>query len=213
MAGKIEKLGLVKRIEGLIAGGTTSSEAIAAALKTEGYAVSQPTVARWLKRTREERREETQKIIADHVQETVPADLDALEQMEAQCLAWAKEENDAFAYRLAGRNIAQNLSTWLGRILSINPASYTEPEELDRARHDAVKEIMADCLGWIIDEFAIQKARLAAMRQGSAIIEMKLRFSGLIDSKDGNVFIVGADDRVERDPSSGRFVVIKGGAE
>jgi predicted transcriptional regulator len=212
MAGKIEKLGLVKRIEELIMAGTNSSEGIAAALKAEGYAISQPTISRYLKRTREERREETQKIISDHVQATVPADLTALETMEAQCLAWAQEENDSFAHRLAGRNIAQNLTAWLDRILTINPASHTDPEELDKARRQAVKEIMGDCLLWIADEFSIQKARLSAMRQAAGIIDLKLRYAGLIDvTKEGNVFILGSEDRLEKDPQTGRFLVIKGG--
>jgi len=213
-AGKIEKLGLVKRIEELIAGGTTSSEAISSALKAEGHAVSQPTVARYLKRTREERREETQKIISDHIQETVPADLDALEEMEAQCLAWAKEENTEFAHRLAGRHIAENLPAWLARILSINPLSHVDPKELDKARRAAVGEIMSDCLSWIADEFAIQKARLSAMRQAQGIIDLKLRYAGIIDTtKEGNIFILGNEDRLAKDPQSGRFVVIKGGAD
>ena len=213
-AGKIEKLGLVTRIEELIAGGTTSSEAISEALKAEGHAISQPTVARYLKRTREERREATQKIISDHVQETVPADLDALEQMEKHCLAWAKEENTEFAHRLAGRHIAEHLTSWLDRILSINPASYIDPEERDKARRDAVREIMSDCLSWIGDEFAIQRARLLAMRQAQGIIDLKLRYAGIIDStKEGNIFILGNEDRLEKDAKSGRFLVIKGGAD
>jgi DNA-binding transcriptional ArsR family regulator len=212
--GKIEKLGLVKRIEELISAGTCSSEAISNALKVEGFNVSQPTVSRYLKRTRDERQEETQKIISDHVQTHVPADLTALEAMEAQCLTWAHEDNDAFAHRLAGRHIAARLSDWVGIILAANPAAHTNPESLDNARHLAVKEIMAQCIGFVSDDFAIQRARLMAMQRATGIIEMKLRYAGIIDSaKEGNVFILGSDDRLEKDDASGRFLVIKGGRD
>jgi len=213
-AGKIEKLGLVKRIEDLIAQGTGSSEAISTALKNEGFNVSQPTISRYLKRTREERREETQKILSDHVQAHVPGDLTALEEMEAQCLTWAHEDNDAFAHRLAGRNIAARLDEWVGIILSANPVEHNDPESLDNARHLAVKAIMTQCIGFVSDDFAIQRARLLAMQRATGIIEMKLRYAGIIDSsKEGNVFILGSDDRLQKDDASGRFLVIKGGGD
>jgi DNA-binding transcriptional ArsR family regulator len=212
--GKIEKLGLVKRIEDLIAQGTCSSEAISTALKTEGFNVSQPTISRYLKRTREERREETQKILSDHVQAHVPGDLTALETMEAQCLEWAHEDNDVFAHRLAGRNIADRLDEWVGLILSANVAAHTDQESLENARHLAVKEIMTQCIGFVSDDFAIQRARLLAMQRATGIIEMKLRYAGIIDSaKEGNVYILGSEDRLEKDDTSGRFIVIKGGRD
>ena len=210
-ASKIEKLGLVKRIEELVSQGISSSEAISAALKAEGFNVSQPTVSRYLKKTRNSRRETTQDIVDNHIQEHVPADLTALEDMEAQCLTWAHEDNDAFAHRLAGRRIADHLGKWLDIILSINPVSYPDPVELDKARRLAVREIMTQSIGWISDDFAVQKARLSAMRQASGIIEMKLRFAGVIGgAQEGNVFIVGSDDRdlLEKDATSGRFRLV-----
>jgi predicted transcriptional regulator len=209
--GKIEKLGLVKRIEELVSQGTASSEAISVALKAEGFNVSQPTVSRYLKKTRDSRREATQDILNNHIQEHVPADLTALEAMEAQCLTWAHENNDAFAHRLAGRHIAESLNLWLGIILNINPASYADPAELNKARLLAVREIMTQCIGWISDDFAVQKARLAAMRQASGIIEMKLRFAGVIGGEQsGNVFILGNDDRdrLEKDAESGKLRLV-----
>ncbi|MCX5818436.1 MAG: hypothetical protein NT047_00760 [Deltaproteobacteria bacterium] len=209
--GKIEKLGLVKRIEELVSQGTASSEAISAALKAEGFNVSQPTVSRYLKKTRDSRREATQDILNNHIQEHVPADLTALEAMEAQCLDWAHENNDAFAHRLAGRHIADSLKLWLDIILSINPASYADSNELNKARLLAVREIMTQSIGWISDDFAVQKARLAAMRQASGIIEMKLRFAGVIGGEQsGNVFIIGSDDRdvLEKDTASGKLRLV-----
>lgn len=210
-AGKIEKLGLVKRVEDLIAAGTCSSDAISVALKSAGFNVSQPTISRYLKKTREERREETQKILSDHVQAHVPGDLDALETMEAQCLQWAQEDNAAFAHRLAGRNIAARMDEWVDLILSANPQANTEEGALEDARTLAVKGIMKQAIGFVADEFAIQRARLLAMQRAADIVEMKLRYAGLMGEKDGNVFILGSEDRLEKDENSGHFLVIKGG--
>ena len=210
---KIESLGLAKRIEELISSGVHSSPAISTALKKEGFNVSQPTVSRWLKHVRETRTDATQKIIADHVEKTVPADLAALEKMEAQCLAWAHEGNDAFACRLARQNITEHLKLWLERIQSINPALYVEPQELLKARSNAIQDIMADCLEWIADDIAMQKKRIGAMRQATTIIDLKLRYSGVMGSGDsGNIFLVGNDEDLQKDVSDGRLrLVLKDG--
>lgn len=209
---KIEKLGLTKRIEDLISSGTCTSEAISAALKSEGFNVSQPTISRYLKKTRDERKEETQKILADHVQAHVPGDLTALETMEAQCLKWAEEENAAFAHRLAARNIAAKLDEWVALILAANPNRFrTETESLEDDRSLAVKGIMAQAILFVNDEFAVQRARLNAMQRAAGIIEMKLRYAGLMGEKEGNVFILGSEDRLQQDENTGRFLVIKGG--
>ena len=209
---KIESLGLAKRIEELISSGVHSSPAISAALKKEGFKVSQPTVSRWLKHVRETRTDATQKIIADHVEKTVPADLAALEKMEAQCLAWAHEENDAFACRLAHQNITEALQAWLARIQSINPALYADQAELLKARSNAVRDIISECLEWIADDIAMQKKRIGAMRQATTIIDLKLRYSGVIGAgESGHIYLVGKDDNLEEDPKSGRLLVFKGG--
>lgn len=208
---KIESLGLAKRIEELISSGIHSSPAISAALKKEGFNVSQPTVSRWLKHVRETRVEATQQIIQDHIQKTVPADLEALEKMEAACLTWAHEENDAFACRLARQNITEALQAWFGRIQSINPALYADPAELLKARNNAVRDIMAECLEWIADDIAMQKKRIGAMRQATTIIDLKLRYSGVIGSGDsGNIYLLGKDD-VQEGSEGGLRLIIRDG--
>jgi hypothetical protein len=208
---KIESLGLAKRIEELISSGVRSSPAISTALKTEGFNVSQPTVSRWLKHVRETRSDATQKIIADHVEKTVPADLAALEKMEAQCLTWAHEEDDAFACRLAEQKIDEHLQVWLEKIQGVDRALYADAKEHLAARRLAVREFMTLCLLWIADDIAMQKKRIGAMRQATTIIDLKLRYSGVIGAGDtGHIYLVGQDE-VEKDPQNGRLLVFKGG--
>lgn len=204
-ASKIETQQLAGRIEELIASGTATSQGIAAALKTEGYAISQPTISRYLKKVRETRTDETRKIVEDHIQKTVPADLDALESIEGQCLEWSQEDNEAFAHRLALKYIKEHLAVWREALMAAVD---------EESSATAVKEIMAQVANWMADDISLQKKRLAAMRMASIIIDMKLRYAGLIDaSKDGNVFILGKDDELEKDSETGRFVVHVGGKD
>jgi hypothetical protein len=85
---KIEKFNLSDRILGLSGLGKTSAE-IAEIVTSEAdgkYRISQPTVARWLKSVRQERSEQTKQLVHDHIKEHVPADLQALEDLEAEYL-------------------------------------------------------------------------------------------------------------------------------
>lgn len=212
-ASKIDTLHLAPRIEALITSGTNTSQTISDALKAEGHNISQPTISRYLKKVRETRTEETQKIVQDHVQKNVPADLDALESIEGQCLEWAQEDNDTFAHRLAARHIAAHMSDWVDIIRQYDGEASKDPLQAEDAARDAAKGMMALCLTWMADDISLQKKRIAAMRMASIIIDMKLRYAGLIDaSKDGNVFILGKDDELDKDPETGRFVVHIGGA-
>ncbi len=207
---KIEKLGLVKRIEELISAGVTTSQAISEALKKEGKNISQPSVSRYLKTLRDTRLDETKKILQDHVQKTVPADLTAIETMEAQCLRWAEEDNQAFAHRIAAKNIDENLNKWSALIRDIEQHPITDAAAKERQK--TLREIMEQCLLFIADDLALQRSRIAAMKMARDFIDTKLKYAGLIDSEqEGNVFIVGKEDRLEQDQETGRFIVHKGG--
>jgi len=193
---KIAQLGCAGRIEKILADGFVSAKEIARRLTEEGFAVSPATVTRHLRAQREERRDTTQKIVRDHVEKTVPADLDALEEMEEKCLDWTREPTDAFAHRLAGKYIADHLEGWLATINNIDPALYANEDDpetaLKLARGEAVREIMADCLGWIADDLSLQKARLAAMRMAAQIIDLKLKHA--IGDSGGSNIIIGAPE-------------------
>ena len=208
---KIEKWGLQKRIEDLIAAGTRTSAAISDALKKEGFDVSQPTIARHLKFVRETRREETQKIVQDHIQKTVPKDLNALETMEGQCLTNAQEDISAFAHRLAARKIAEQIDSWIDRLSALNAVTYPDPKELRKAKWDAAEAMMDQCIRWVVDDYAFQKNSRGAMRQATQIIGLKLQYSGIIGAdQEGNIFLVKKGE-LKEDPTTGRLIVLRGG--
>jgi len=200
-ANKVIQMGIAGRIEQMIASGITTSKDIAAKLTAEGLVISQPTVSRWLREQKENRRETTQKIVREHVEKSVPADLDALENMELQCLAWAREDNDEFASRLAGRRVADHLPLWVETIISAKASAYATPEDADEALNKAVKQIMSQCLGWIADDITLQKSRLSAMRMAAMIIDLKLKHA--IGGEGGsNIWIGGSEPGTPAEPQS-----------
>jgi predicted transcriptional regulator len=206
---KIKSLGLTHRIEELISSGINTSAAISEALKKEGYNVSQPTVSRYLKETRDARKEETKDIVQEHVQKTIPTDLKALEDMEAKCLNWAEENPAAFTNRLADQHIDASLDSWIEKIYS---AQTSDPD----ARRAIVKGIMSQCLSWIADDLSLQKSRIFAMRMATNIIDLKLRYSGILDgANEGGIYFVNPEsgDRLVENKETGRLMVIKGGQE
>lgn len=204
---KIVRKKLEKTVEDLIAAGISTSSAIADALKAQGHSVSQPTVSRYLRTLEEQRRDETIKLVSDHVQKNVPADLTALETMEAQCLDWAGEKQDAFAHRLAAKHIQEAAQEWSDAILQLTDAD-------PKARAEALEVIAGQCLLWIADDLKLQSARIAAMKQAAAIIQLKLHFA-LGDKSEGNIYFLDAErgDRIERDDQTGRVMVFPGGKD
>ncbi len=85
---KIEKYGLQERVLALTGEGKTTA-VIADIITSElnqRDAISQPTVARWLKSVRQERSEQTRDIVQKHLEISLPADLDALEEIEKAVL-------------------------------------------------------------------------------------------------------------------------------
>jgi predicted transcriptional regulator len=191
-ANKVIQLGIAGKIEQIIASGIATAKDIAAKLTADGFMISQPTVSRWLREQKENRREATQKIVREHVEKTVPADLDAVEVMEMQCLTWAREDNDEFASRLAGKRVADHLPVWVDIIMAARVSQYETPEDADNALNKAVKQIMSQCLGWIADDITLQKSRLSAMRMAAMIIDLKLKHA--IGGEGGsNIWIGGAE--------------------
>jgi len=87
--GKIEKYRLEERVLALAAEGRNTYQ-IAARITEEldgKDTISQPTVARWLKRTRRERSEQTRALVHEHIKAAVPKDLEALEEIEGFLMA------------------------------------------------------------------------------------------------------------------------------
>ena len=207
MANKIITLGLQKTIEDLISSAVTTSTAISAALKEKGYNVSQPTVSRYLQEVKEARKEATKDILDAHLREKLPADLDALETMEAKCLAWAGENNTEFAHRLAEKHIEESASDWITMIMQLSDADIIK-------KRLAVRQIIIKCMSWTADDIKLQTARIAAMRQAASIIEMKLRYT-LGNSEDGKIIFMDSErgDKLNKDEETGRYMVIPGGKD
>jgi len=86
---KIEKHKLTERTLALAGEGRTTNEIAQVLTKELGGrdTVSQPTVARFLKGVRQERSEQTKQVVHDHIKATVPADLQALDEIEGFLLS------------------------------------------------------------------------------------------------------------------------------
>lgn len=190
---KIDHMGLAEKIDGLARSGITKTKDIAAKLRESGFPVSQPTVSRWLKQRREQQKSDTQKIVQDHVEKVVPADLNALEDMEVQCLDLAKLQKLDLAHRLAAKNINERLDAWIDIIRELDTKDRGS-SEYAKHRYNAIKNIMAEALLMVGNEFQLEKMRSSARRTAIMIIDLKLRHA-LGTEGESNVFIGGEDER------------------
>jgi len=199
MATKIDKHKLGPRIIALMTTESLNETQVAERLTAEGFAITQPTVSRWLKENRESSGERAHKIFLDHVEQELPKDLTALENLETLCLSWSQEEVAEKVERiLTWRRVLDNLDSMAQTIL----AAGADPKE----RIVAAKSIVKRCLHWIFEDDNNQKQRLLSIKQAVSIIETKLRFAGVIDSdKDGNIIIRGRDGNPQQPggPDSG----------
>lgn len=99
---KIEKYNLGSECLKLIAvpGATTHSVAAQLTERLEGRdTISQSTVSRWLQAERRERREETRKVVDEHIKEHVPKDLSALEEIETWLLGIFRNQAELLKLR------------------------------------------------------------------------------------------------------------------
>lgn len=167
--------------------GKTSGQ-IAEILTSEGFKLSQPTVSRYIKKKRKDIEPTVAEMVQDHVSKTVPKDLEAVETMEACALDWGAEEPETQAERLsAWEKILEGIEDWLDRI---HDAKVNGPDALEKV----IKAFAQRCLIWVIEDLDNKKGRMAAMKLASALIELKLKYSGLIDGEGkGSIFIMTSD--------------------
>jgi predicted transcriptional regulator len=191
-SGKIEKHNLGPRVLHLLLKEGKTSSQIAEILTKDGFKVSQPTVSRFIKANREKARDEVQDLIHDHVQREIPKDMTALEDMEQLCLAWAKEEPDTTAERIAlwGKVQAQ-IPAWREKILSYAQGS-------DEEKAVIIKEFIQLVSRWLFEDLNMQKQRINAMRMATGIIDTKLKYSGVLQTGEGSNIIISGDED-ERD--------------
>lgn len=151
---KIEKYQLQDRTLELSARPGLTHTQIAEILTTElaGRAsVSQATVSRWLKAVRQERGEQTRQVVQDHIQATVPADLQALEEVEGWLLGIFRDQTE---------------------LLKIRDTSMLGDRDLER--------LAAAVQASEGDGFDLSDRANAAMK-AVKIIELKLRFAGILE--------------------------------
>lgn len=181
---KIDRWGLGVRIMRMVLREGKASGVIAAILTKEGFKLSQPTVSRYIKEHRKNIEPEVSEMVRNHVRDTVPADMDAVEAMEARALDWGDEEPETQAERIAAwEKIAAVVDGW---IETIREAASAE------AKLKAIKVFTKKCLLWVLEDLDNKKGRMAAMKLASGLIELKLRYAGIIDGAgSGNIFIGG----------------------
>lgn len=181
--GIIEQHKLQDRIIGLSVAEGKKDYQIADILTAEGYSISQPTVSRFLKKHRERTESKSQQIFEDHVEKELPKDLDAIEEMEKQCLEWSREEVAQKAERISNwRRVSDALPGIINSLITAGPD--------EKERQAVAKGFVRQCIGWVLEDRKDQKLRLSAMRMGGYLIEVKLRHAGVIDAADaGNIYI------------------------
>ena len=133
---KIEKLGLAETVQKLMKNGVTVAKTIAVILRTEhGVDVSDSSVTRYVSKIKDLISNDAFKTIREHVDKELPKDLDALEEMEKQCLNWAKEDPKELADRLteATALVAAELDKWV--------SLFNSPLDQEKDRKNFVKEL------------------------------------------------------------------------
>ena len=173
---KIEQKNLGETVARLMADGQASTRAELTEVLNAQYDadVSEATVGRYMARLRSAAGNEAFTKITEHVNRTVPDDLEALEEMERQALAWSREAGASQAERAAdaAERIAGELDAWRDMLL----------KEKDNYA-DTIRWIVKRCTAYIAADDRRQEQRLAAMRMVHKIIETKLSKAGLLDDE------------------------------
>lgn len=196
---KIDQLNLGETVAQLTAQGEKNRDRISDALYTaSGVRISTATISRYLRDLKTVAESKAQKIISDHVDKTVPADLKALEAMEAQAYAWAQEASTPQAQRIAAATaaIASELDAW--RHLIIEAPNDTEK---------TIATIIKTCMEYVQADAREQEQRLRAMRMAVQIIDLKLSKAGLLeDDQKGRIIFMQRriDEAVGSDREAGQ---------
>jgi hypothetical protein len=200
--GKIEQYNLTQRVLEMATKESRPSREITRILKSEGYSIDQATVSRFLKKMRELSQPSVAEVVEKHVLLTVPADLDALEEMEIQCLARSREMKGDFSHRLAATYIEEYLPRWLDLLSAARNAFAERTEDPENGKRDdpvelVVESIVRQALMYVTNDLVLEKMRNAARRTASQIIDLKLKYSGIIGGEAaGNIFFKDREDDV-----------------
>jgi len=203
--GKIEQYNLTQRVLDMATRESKPSREITRILKTEGYSIDQATVSRFLKKMRELSQPSVAEVVEKHVLETVPADLDALEEMEIQCLSRSREMKGDFSHRLAALYIEEDLPRWIALLNEARNAFADRAAADGEKKEDpvirVVESVIRQALMYVTNDLVLEKMRNAARRTAAQIIDLKLKYSGIIGGESaGNIFFTDrSDDTLSRD--------------
>ena len=174
---KVEKLGLAREVEKLVAEGKSGRQ-IAAQIRADhpDKEISDSAIGRFVSQLREKAANQAGEILSKHVDKVIPDDLKALEEMEGQCLEWARESGKDRVERMAAAfaEIHGRLDSWRFMLLE------------ERSKEDqmvVVRKIVKECLEIMAREDRLQIQRDKAMNTAIKIIDLKLRQAGLLDEE------------------------------
>jgi len=207
---KIEQMGLDTWIQELASEGL-SARRIAARVKTDrpDLDVSESAIIRYVSKVREEAESKAFGVIRDHVDKVIPDDLKALEEMESQCLEWAREAGKDRVERMA--DATEQIAGWIDRW------RYMLLEERDAdGQRVLVRRIIRDCLELMAREDRLQNQRDKAMNTAIKIIDLKLRQAGLLDDEGKSpIYIVDRTGGKAPAQGDGQYkpFLIKGGKD
>jgi hypothetical protein len=173
---KIDQMGLSETVQRLMAEGVTTRADMTERLRSEhGADVSEATVGRYMARVRRAAEGEAFAYIQDHVNRTVPDDMEALEEMERTALDWSREAGASQSERaaLAAERIAGEIEEWRDRLLSF----------AEKDQQQFVRWVIKRCTSYLAEDDRRQEQRLSAMRMVHKIIETKLSKAGLLDDE------------------------------
>jgi hypothetical protein len=183
----VERLGLADVVQRLLADGMTVGKQIAEILRTEHKAnISDKAVCRYIRKIKDEVQPDAAGVFRKHINEEIPKDLQALEDIQDQSNAWWKEEPQD-----TGRRLAEKYSQFDAEIdffyKELLAAELGDPIK----RRKVVAKIIRRCLGYLTEDARLQKKRMEAMKMELDAIKIKLVNAGALDiEKGGNVFIV-----------------------
>jgi len=200
--GKIEQYNLTQRVLEMATQEGRPSREITRILNGEGFSIDQATVSRFLKKMRELSQPTVAEVVEKHVLTTVPADLDALEEMELQCLARTREVKGDFSHRLAAVYIEDDLPRWLSLLTEARNAFAERSADPESGKRDdpvelVVESIIRQAIMYVTNDLVLEKMRNAARRTASQIIDLKLKYSGIIGGETaGGIYFRDRDEDV-----------------
>lgn len=215
---KIDRLGLGDRVQELLKDGVTVGRKIGRILRDDGHDISDSAVNRYLAGIRDKINGDAYKIIQEHVDETLPQDLDALETMESQCLSWAGEDPVDYTDRLAGAAMAieGEAYAWLDMFSRVLDAQKSSDDSDDSDNPDSpdlsglVKGIIKRCLGYVQKDSRLQAKRIQAMATAIKIIDLKLSKAGLLDDDSkGRIYIMDRSNEYDPDADPDKEKLVK----